>query len=200
MLNKNWLLGCVLTFFVITLAACNPSPDATPEQQETEDPGVETSKAAEAGPEQVETTLINSENETIGSAVLTEKPDGVHIKLEAKDLPPGKHGFHIHEKGVCEPPSFKSAGGHFNPTNKEHGFDNPEGPHAGDLLNIEVSKSGTVMTEALADKVTLKPDQPNSLLDGEGTALMIHAKADDYKSQPAGDAGDRIACGVIGAE
>lgn len=145
----------------------------------------------------VEVELINSENKNIGKAELKEEPEGVVIKLEAENLPPGTHGFHIHETGKCEAPTFESAGGHFNPTGASHGFDHEEGPHAGDLPNLEVPEDGKVEEEVTAENVTLKPEEENSLLGPEGTALVIHAEADDGKSQPAGDAGDRIACGVI---
>ncbi|WP_217586323.1 superoxide dismutase family protein [Lentibacillus saliphilus] len=198
--KKIWLTGAVFLFSLLVVTACNPQPDATPNESEAEEPGVEASKAAGEDAKEVEAIMINQDNDVIGSAVLTQKPDGVLIQLEATDLPPGKHGFHIHEKGVCEPPTFETAGGHFNPTNAKHGFDDPEGPHAGDLLNIEVDEDGTVSTETLANMVTLKSGQKNSLLDGEGTALMIHSKPDDYVSQPSGDAGERIACAVIGKD
>src|SRR5699024_6073630 len=122
---------------------------------------------------------------------------GVHIALDAHHLKPGVHGYHIHEHGLCEPPTFESAGGHFNPTNKQHGFDHPEGPHAGDMENIEVKEDGTVKVTVVNKDVTLKKNEANSLFQKEGTSLMIHAKPDDYVSQPAGDAGDRIVCGVI---
>lgn len=142
--------------------------------------------------------LKNGEDKKVGTAELKQEAEGVVIKLEASDLPPGTHGFHIHEAGKCEAPTFESAGGHFNPTNANHGFDDEKGPHAGDLPNLEVGEDGTVDIEVVAENVTLLADEPNSLLGPEGTALVIHAEADDGKSQPAGNAGDRIVCGVIG--
>src|SRR5699024_7499207 len=99
--------------------------------------------------------------------------------------------------GACETPDFESAGDHYNPTDANHGFDDPDGPHAGDLENIEVSEDGTVSAERTADMVTLEEGQDNTLFTEDGTALVIHSEADDYESQPSGDAGDRIACGVI---
>lgn len=141
--------------------------------------------------------LINQEGEIMGKATLIEKKQGVSIELEAWDLSEGEHGFHIHEKGVCEAATFESAGSHFNPKDAKHGFEHPEGPHAGDLPNLVVDQSGEVKETVLAERVTLKKGEENSLLSEDGTSLVIHSDPDDYMSQPAGDSGDRIACGVI---
>ncbi|RAU94036.1 superoxide dismutase family protein [Paenibacillus sp. YN15] len=141
--------------------------------------------------------LIGSSGEKIGQAELTEMSRGVHIKVEASNLVPGKHGFHIHESGKCEPPDFASAGSHFNPMNKQHGFDNPNGPHAGDLPNLFVGTDGTVKAEMVAKHVTLAEGHPNSLIRPGGTSLVIHEKPDDYKTDPSGNSSKRIACGRI---
>jgi Cu-Zn family superoxide dismutase len=117
------------------------------------------------------------------------------ITLELTAAPPGAHGFHIHTTGKCEPPKFESAGGHFNPDESKHGFLNPEGPHAGDMPNIHVPESGKLTVEVLNTLVTVGGE--NALLDEDGAALVLHADPDDYKSDPAGHAGGRIACGVI---
>ena len=111
-------------------------------------------------------------------------------------LPPGKHGIHIHAVGKCEGPAFTTAGGHLNPDAKKHGKENPEGPHAGDLLNLEVKADGTAKATLLDTMVTLG-DGPNSVFHEGGTAIVIHEKEDDYKTDPAGNSGARIACGVI---
>lgn len=140
--------------------------------------------------------IRNAKGEKIGSATLREAMAGVRIKLDLSQLPPGTHAFHIHAVGKCDPPDFKTAGPHFNPEGKKHGTKNPEGPHAGDLPNFVVGKDGRAKVSALASHVTLG-DGPNSLFHPEGTALVIHEKPDDYATDPAGNAGARIACGVV---
>lgn len=133
---------------------------------------------------------------SIGTATLTEQKDGVKVKVMVSGLAPGKHGFHFHEKGACTPPDFKSAGEHFNPFKKHHGIDNPAGKHVGDLPNLEVKEDGTAEATLVATGATLGKG-PGSLLKEGGTALVIHAGPDDYKSDPAGNAGPRVACGVV---
>lgn len=140
--------------------------------------------------------IVNAQGQKIGTATILPSGSGVRINLEVSQLPPGTHGIHIHTVGKCEGPDFTSAGGHFNPTSKKHGKDNPEGPHAGDLLNIEVAADGTGKTSLSDPNVTLAGG-PNSLFNEAGTALVIHAKGDDYKTDPAGNSGARMACGVI---
>jgi Cu-Zn family superoxide dismutase len=139
--------------------------------------------------------LKNAAGAVVGQATLTETPHGVLIRTTLTNIPAGVHAFHIHAVGVCEPP-FTSAGGHFNPAGKQHGLRNAMGMHAGDMPNIEVPASKQLTFEKLATGVTLGAGA-NSLFDADGSALMIHDHADDYSSDPAGDAGPRIACGVI---
>src|SRR5690606_6773260 len=105
--------------------------------------------------------------------------------------------IHIHETGKCDPPEFKTAGAHFNPSEKQHGFNNPKGFHSGDLPNIEVNEDGSVNVEIITAAVTLEKKKPNSLLKKGGTSLIFHEKADDYITDPAGNSGARIACGII---
>jgi superoxide dismutase, Cu-Zn family len=139
--------------------------------------------------------MKDAAGKSLGEAVLEQRDGTVQITATLTGLPPGPHAIHIHEVGKCEPP-FESAGGHFNPTGKHHGKDNPQGPHLGDLPNLDVPQSGRVKTEMTVKGVTLAGG-PNSLLGGNGTSLVVHEKADDYKSDPAGNSGKRIACGVI---
>ena len=141
--------------------------------------------------------LINTKGEKVGNATLTQvQGGGVRIALAASNLSPGQHALHIHAVGKCDPPDFKSAGPHLNPDNKQHGFQNPQGHHAGDLNNFEVGTDGTAKVDMLTKDVTLGEGE-NSLFHADGTALVIHASPDDYKTDPAGNAGARIACGVI---
>lgn len=140
--------------------------------------------------------LINPDGKAIGNVSLTEIAAGVRIFAQATNLEPGVHAFHIHETGACEPPEFTSAGGHFNPAGAEHGWDNPNGPHAGDFPNVHVQNDGILAIEYFTDTVTLGEGEA-SLFDDDGSAIVMHQGADDYQTDPAGAAGPRIACGVI---
>jgi Cu-Zn family superoxide dismutase len=141
-------------------------------------------------------TLKDSSGRVVGSAVLLQEGDGVRILLDLKGVTPGSKAVHIHEVGQCDAPNFDSAGAHFNPKKAEHGTENPRGPHAGDLPNITVDATGHGHLEVTNPRVTLERGSA-SLLNGRGTALVVHEGPDDMRTDPAGNSGPRIACGVI---
>jgi Cu-Zn family superoxide dismutase len=142
--------------------------------------------------------LKDAQGKDVGMATIESKGAGVEVKLDLKGLPAGVHAVHFHQTAKCDPPDFKTAGGHFNPAGKQHGFDNPQGHHAGDMMNFTVKENGTAKAAVKDGDVVLGTgSEANSLLANGGTAIVIHAKADDYKTDPAGNSGDRIACGAI---
>jgi len=140
--------------------------------------------------------LKNPQGQAAGTARLTEVSGGVRILVEVRDLPPGEKGVHLHEVGKCDGPAFTSAGGHFNPGKKQHGLQNPAGPHAGDMPNIRIEANGSGRLETMNERITLGSG-PTSLFDGDGSAIVVHAAADDLKTDPTGNSGARLLCGVI---
>ncbi|MBN8208986.1 superoxide dismutase family protein [Bacillus sp. NTK071] len=197
---KRWtILFAFLSVFLV-LTACgttsNEEGSSGSENNGTTNNGEEKQQGEETS-ETITVNMMNQDGEEVGTAELMQQDSGTMIQLDVTNLPEGTHGFHIHETGSCEAPDFKSAGGHFNPSDASHGTMSEDGPHAGDMENLEVSADGTVQKEIMNEKVTLEKGKDNSLLKESGTALVIHAGEDDNSSQPSGDAGDRIACGVI---
>jgi len=142
------------------------------------------------------TQLKNAQGDVVGVAALWEDEGGVRVFADVRGLPPGQHVIHLHAVGKCEPPDFTGAAGHFNPEGKKHGLLSPQGPHAGDLANLPVAADGTGQLNYVARGVTLGSGS-GSLFDADGTAVVIHAGPDDHKTDPAGNSGARIACGVI---
>lgn len=196
--SSSWTM--VAVFYAVATGGCEPR------EQRTEDvPSTETgapfeeppSRDVRDGAEQVSFDLIDRDGARVASVRLMEAEEGVQVEIQGSGLSSGAHGFHFHETGECEPPSFESAGGHFNPSDRQHGLENPQGPHAGDLPNLPVEDDSIIDTSFTTALVTLHADEQNSLLDGDGTALVIHADRDDQRTDPGGASGDRIACGVV---
>jgi superoxide dismutase, Cu-Zn family len=136
--------------------------------------------------------LISSAGQTIGSVRAWQTPGGISFRIYATGLPHGVHGIHVHPVGRCDPPDFASAGTHWNPTGRQHGLNNPQGPHAGDLPNVTVAANGVLEETVILPHATLA-----ELVDADGASIVIHAGADDYVSQPSGNSGAKIACAVL---
>jgi len=170
--------GCAL------LAACGGAVQGGP-----------AASAAPAG--RVVAPMRDAAGKDLGTLALTEAAQGIQVHGRLHGLEPGEHAIHLHAIGRCEAPGFTSAGGHWNPESRKHGAQNPEGPHMGDLPNIHVASDGTVEVNVVSPGGTLRGK--DALLDADGAAVVVHAKADDYHTDPAGNAGDRIACGVVTA-
>ncbi|MEO6432533.1 MAG: superoxide dismutase family protein [Sphingomicrobium sp.] len=143
--------------------------------------------------------LLNSAGQQIGTVSAYQSAGGATLKIVASGLSHGIHGLHVHSVGRCDGPDFKSAGGHWNPANRKHGFNNSAGPHAGDMSNVSVAANGVLeATLAIPNAdISVATSMPGALIDMDGAALVIHAAADDYQTDPSGNSGDRVACAVL---
>jgi Cu-Zn family superoxide dismutase len=188
---KRMTLVMLFSLALPALAAQGPKHPVDIKQE----PPPASTAAPAAAPAQAKADLKDAKGKSAGSVTLLETPEGVKLKITATGLDSGKHGIHVHEIGKCAPPDFKSAGAHFNPTGKKHGAQNPSGPHAGDLPNLVASADGMASGDMTLHGTTLA-----SLMDADGSAIVIHAKEDDEKTDPSGNSGDRVACGVVTAQ
>lgn len=154
-------------------------------------------------PAPVTVAMTTAHGKDAGTITLTETAGGVLMRLALKNLAPGEHAYHFHEKGACDAPDFESAGGHLNPHNHPHGYMQEGGPHDGDMPNIFAGADGMVEASVLNTRITMDPaaaggpDKRALVPDEDGAALIVHASPDDYATQPTGNAGGRVACGVV---
>jgi Cu-Zn family superoxide dismutase len=163
--------------------------------RDTTQPGMAQDGPSAAPAANITAPMRNAAGKDLGTLTLTEVGGGIGVSGRLTGLPPGVHGIHLHAVGRCEPPKFQSAGDHWNPTNRLHGLQNPKGPHNGDLPNLTVAGDSSTTVQLTSPGGTLRYTNP--LLDTDGAAVVVHARPDDYKSQPSGNSGDRIACGVV---
>lgn len=183
--------------FVLALTGCNQAGTGDDTAGTADGAGNVAANMAQSASTGATARLQDANGQQKGVATATQAGDAVRMRLAVGGLAPGAYAAHIHTTGACEPPKFESAGPHWNPTNAQHGTENPAGAHKGDLPNITIGADGVAQVDFTVPAATLRGGA-NALLDADGAAVMIHAKADDYRTDPSGNAGDRIACGVLG--
>lgn len=189
MISSRTLLTATAFSLGLALAACSNDADAPERQEEQPDRAY---MAAESAPATAQALLKTADGKDAGSVTATQEDGGIRLAINATGMSAGEHGIHVHMTGKCEGPKFESAGGHWNPMGAQHGLSNPQGQHSGDMPNLVVASDGSGRMDYLLDEAQL-----DQMLDTDGAALVIHAKADDQKTDPSGDSGDRLACGVF---
>lgn len=193
MTHRIYLIAAVSA--VALISACQkPAEPAANDMATANDMGAMNEAAPAATAQSAQ--LMDADGKAIGTVEMSEDASGLTLKVTAAGLPAGTHGVHLHEKGMCEGPKFESAGAHWNPMTKQHGRDNPMGAHLGDLANMDATDGAEATSTYQVAGVTMG-GTGNALADADGTSLVVHAKADDYKTDPSGNSGDRIACAVL---
>ena len=188
--------GTLAAIALLTFACAGRESDSGYDSAAADSPATATTPSVSADPS-VTTTIRDANGRDLGTLTLTETSGGISISGRLAGLPPGEHGMHIHMVGRCDAPAFTSAGEHWNPTNRQHGAQNPEGPHLGDLPNVTVGPDSTADVQGAAVSGGSLRGAQNALLDPDGAALIIHASRDDMQTNPSGGSGDRIACGAM---
>jgi Cu-Zn family superoxide dismutase len=188
-------IGAALLAWSLGLVACGDAGRRDAARDGDRPAGAQDSPAAAPAANNVMARMRDPAGRNLGTLTLTEGGQGITVAGRLSGLPPGEHAIHLHAVGRCDPPDFKSASDHWNPTNRQHGTKNPQGPHLGDLPNITVAQDSSVTVQATTPGGMLHGK--NELLDGDGAAVVVHARRDDYRTQPSGNSGDRIACGVV---
>lgn len=182
----------LFTACAVALVGCKPKETPPAVDSNAMKPAAAAPAPAPAG---ATAAVVDAAGHALGTLTLTDATGGITVSGTLKGLTPGDHGIHIHTVGMCDAPAFTTAGGHWNPTTKMHGKDNPAGPHLGDLMMITAGADSSATVQLTTMGGSLHGD--NMLMDADGAAVVVHAKADDYKTDPSGNSGDRIACGIV---